>query len=174
MSIWSHLHMKLHSSYTWTHVFGHVPSIWKPEGWEILLGVWKKKGRATTEDEAFPVLESLNQPYPEVKHLFLTWELVFLLCYIYPGTFLDTGNSSALITAISKTNYWVLGEESNKTSTALVLHLGKISISIPPELGLAIEYLSTKTKKTLKRRRKGHFQLKYPTTVFWKLLWERT
>lgn len=166
MSIWSHLHMKLYSSYTWTRVFGHVPSIWKPEGWEILLGVWKKKRRAKTEDEAFLVLESLNQPYPGLKHLFLTWELVFLLCYIYPCTFIDIGNSSALITAISKMNYCVLGKESNKTSTALVLHLGKISISIPPEMGLAIEYLSMKTKKTLRRRRKGHFQLQIPPLCF--------
>lgn len=81
-----------------------------------------------------------------------------MLCYIYPGIFLDTGNSSALIAAVYKTNCSVLGKEFSKTSTALVLHLGKIiSVSISLEMGIVIESLPMKMKKTLRRKEKKPF-----------------
>lgn len=118
---WKHLHMKLHSRYTWTHVFGHVSSIWKPEGWKMLLGLWRGEGegREGTEDAAFPASGSLNQSCSRVKYLFLSQEFIFMLHYIYPGTFLHTGSSSGLAEATSKTNGSVLGKKHNKTPTAL-------------------------------------------------------
>lgn len=77
------------------------------------------KGREGMEDAAFPTSGSLNQSCSGVKYLFLSQELVFMLHYIYPGTFLHTGSSSGLAAATSKTNCSVLGKEHNKTPTAL-------------------------------------------------------
>lgn len=92
-----------------------------------------------------------------------------MLCYIYPGIFLDTGNSSALIAAVSKTNCSVLGKEFNKTSTALVLHLGKIiSVSISLEMGIVIESSHEDEENLKKKGEKAFFQLKYLTCVSWK------
>ena len=72
-----------------------------------------------TEDEAFTASGSLNQSCTTVTYLFHSQKLIFMLQYVYPGTFLHTGSSSGLATATSKTNCSVLGKEHSQTPTAL-------------------------------------------------------
>lgn len=73
---WKHLYTKFHSHYTWTHVFGHVSSIWKPEGWKMFLGLWRGEGEGKDGEAVFSASGSLNQSCNGVKYLFL------LCCFI--------------------------------------------------------------------------------------------
>lgn len=76
---WKLLHMKLWSRYTWTHVFGHLSSIWKTEGWKMFWVFGGGKGREGTEVAAFPASQSLNQFSSRVKCLILSQELILML-----------------------------------------------------------------------------------------------
>lgn len=57
---WKLLHMKLQSRYTWTHVFGHLSSIWKTEGWKIFLGLWRGEGEGRDRGCSFSSLRILE------------------------------------------------------------------------------------------------------------------
>lgn len=57
---WKHLHTKLHSCYTWTHVFGHVSSIWKPGGLKMFLGLWRREGERRDGARSFSSIRILE------------------------------------------------------------------------------------------------------------------
>lgn len=110
------------------------------------------KGREGTEDAAFPASGSLNQFSSRVKCLILSQELIFMLLYIYPGPFLHTGSCLGLATDTCKTNCSVLGKELHKNPTALgalVCTFAKDMYPFILKVGLGVENLSTRRKKTL-------------------------
>lgn len=57
---WKHLPTKLYSCYTWAHVFGHVPCIWKLEGRKMFMGLWRGEREERDRGHSFSSIRILE------------------------------------------------------------------------------------------------------------------